>query len=114
MGKTKGVKYSSYLDDLGELRLEKFCTEFNCSKAKAISYLLELWENGTIKNKLATVSQEVQSELEKKLATYVESKFYEEFVVVNEQFDELKQQIDLIQEQLTMINNHKLPTKENH
>ena len=38
MGKSKGIKYSSYLDNLEHLRLKKICTEFDCSKAKAISY----------------------------------------------------------------------------
>ena len=74
MGKSKGTKYSSYLDNLGQLRLEKFCTEFDCSKAKAISYLLELWENGTINNKLATVSDDIYAQLENKLEGFINAK----------------------------------------
>lgn len=74
MGKAKGIKYSSYLDNIGQLRLEKFCIEFDCSKAKAISYLLELWENGTINNKLATINEDIYSELETKLEKVVTAK----------------------------------------
>jgi len=105
MGKSKGVKYSSYLDDLGQLRLEKFCAEFDCSKAKAISYLLELWENGTINSKLASVSEEIQSELEQKLATLIESKFTEEFAQINQQLNECKQEITALKNQLRELSN---------
>lgn len=106
MGKSKGIKYSSYLDDLGQLRLEKFCDEFDCSKAKAIIYLLELWENGTINNKLATVSLEIQSELEKKLATSLQSKFESKFTELSQEIDSLKQKLQKITKQ-THISNTK-------
>ena len=102
MGKSKGTKYSSYLDNLGELRLEKFCEEFECSKAKAISYLLELWENGTINNKLATVNDDIYSQLENKLENFIVSK-------IDHQLKEVNQDINRLQEEVTdirsMINN---------
>ncbi len=101
MSKVKGVKYSSYLDSIGQLRLEKFCTEFDCSKAKAISYLLELWENGTIDNKLATISQDIHSQLEKKLESFVTSKLDEKLAILN-------QEISKLQDEIKLLKNHKL------
>jgi uncharacterized small protein (DUF1192 family) len=94
MGKSKGVKYSSYLDNIGQLRLEKFCAEFNCSKAKAISYLLELWENGTIDHKLATISTDIYSQLEKTLEIFLTSKLEEKLATLNQEISKLKAEID--------------------
>ena len=93
MGKSKGVKYSSYLDQKGELRLEKFCKEFECSKAKAINYLLELWENGTINNKLAIINDDIYDQLENKLEKFITDKLEEKLEVVHGEIALLKKDI---------------------
>jgi hypothetical protein len=93
MGKSKGNKYSSYLDNVGQLRLEKFCSQFDCSKAKAISYLLELWENGTLNNKLATVNDDIYSQLETKLESFINSKIENQLNTVNQEISSLKNEV---------------------
>ena len=99
MGKSKGNKYSSYLDSIGQLRLEKFCSEFDCSKAKAISYLLELWENGTLNNKLATINNDIYSQLETKLESFIRSKIDIQLNTVNQEISDLRNELtDLRQE----------------
>jgi uncharacterized small protein (DUF1192 family) len=105
MSKTKEVKYSSYLDNIGQLRLEKFCTEFDCSKAKAISYLLELWENGTIDNKLVTISQDIHSQLERKLESFVTSQLEEKLAILNQEINNLKDEINHLKNGELTINN---------
>ena len=97
------MKYSSYLDELGELRLAKFCSEFDCSKAKAISYLLELWENGTVNDKLISTSNELQSEVEKKITMSLESKFQAQFVTINQQFAEVTQEVVRLKQELKKL-----------
>ena len=101
MGKSKGTKYSSYLDNVGEVRLEKFCAEFDCSKAKAISYLLELWENGTINNKLATVSDDIYCQLEKKLESFINAKLEDQLKQVHENILDLQFNLTNLDERLS-------------
>lgn len=93
MAKSKGVKYSSYLDDLDQLRLEKFCEDFNCSKAKAISYLLELWENGTINNKLTLVRDDMKLELEKKIDHLIGDKLEAKLAPITKEIEKIKRKI---------------------
>lgn len=99
MGKAKGTKYSSYLDSLGQLRLEKFCAEFDCSKAKAISYLLELWENGTVNNKLATISDDIYSQLEGKLENFIA-------LTLDKKLEQVYQDIHNLQDNLHHLDRH--------
>ena len=101
MGKSKGIKYSSYLDNVGQLRLEKFCSEFDCSKAKAISYLLELWENGTVNNKLATLSEDLHAQLESKIEKAIDSKLAEKLNNFYEEISHLKHEVSKLQPPIT-------------
>lgn len=100
MGKSKGTKYSSYLDNIGKLRLEKFCSEFDCSKAKAIIYLLELWENGTVNHKLATMSDDVYSQLENKLENFITSKLDQKLEQVYQDIHSLQANVEHLDRQL--------------
>ena len=100
MGKSKGTKYSSYLDSIGQLRLEKFCSEFDCSKAKAISYLLELWENGTVNNKLATISDDIYYQLENKLESFISSKLEQKLEQVYQDIHNLQANVEHLDHQL--------------
>ena len=93
MGKSKGIKYSSYLDNAGQKRLEKFCSDFDCSKAKAISYLLELWENGTINNKLATINDELYGQLESKIEDTIDAQLAEKLSNIYQELSHLKHEI---------------------
>ena len=112
MSKSKGTKYSSYLDNIGQLRLEKFCSEFDCSKAKAISYLLELWENGTINNKLATVSGDIYLQLESKLESFINAKLEQKLEQVHHNIHNLQDKIDHLDRQLSNITNNSVKSSK--
>ena len=114
MGKTKGIKYSSYLDNVGQLRLEKFCHEFDCSKAKAISYLLELWENGTVNNKLATVSEDIHAQFEQKIEKTIDAKLAEKFSHLYQEISDLKHEVSRLQPPIkkTPVKKSKTTTKK--
>ena len=103
MGKSNGTKYSSYLDNIGQLRLENFCSEFDCSKAKAINYLLELWENGTVNNKLVTISDDIYSQLESKLESFITSKLDKKLEQVYQEINNLQDNVDHLDCQMSNI-----------
>ena len=103
MVKSKENKYSSYLDNLGQVRLEKFCAEFDCSKAKAISYLLELWENGKINNKLATTSDDIYAQLENKLEGFINAKLEYKLEQVHQDIHNLQDSFNHLDRTLSKI-----------
>ena len=114
MGKSKGIKYSSYLDNVGQLRLEKFCAEFDCSKAKAISYLLELWENGTVNSKLATISEDLNAQLEAKIENTIDAKLTEKLSHLYQEISDLKHEVSRLQSPIkkTPVKKSKTTTKK--
>jgi hypothetical protein len=112
--KIKLPKYSSYLTDNDSSLLDSFCTQFDCSKAKALPLLLKFWSNnkGKVSNELASISSEDLSakKYDDRLAT-IEDKLAT--ISYDTELATIKERLATLENMLTTIANNELAGDNN-